>query len=162
MRPEFALSIKPPWAYFIIYGVPYGVEVKKPDGSSSVESSGKVIIKDIENREWAIPPSFKLPQRIMVHVSKKEDDITGVMDYTVGKLKLPAFPIIMYYSKRLPRGAIIGEVTITDCVTESKSPWFTGKYGFTLADAMPYEKPIPCRGALGFFKPNIPKEKVKP
>ena len=27
-----------------------------------------------------------------------------------------------------------------------------GPYGFVLADPNAYEKPIPCRGQLGFFK----------
>lgn len=52
-------------------------------------------------------------------------------------------------------GAIIGEVDITGCVTESTSVWFAGPYGFTLANPVLYEKPIPCRGALGFFTPDI-------
>jgi hypothetical protein len=56
-------------------------------------------------------------------------------------------------------GAIIGEVDIIDCVTESKSPWFVGPYGFTLANPVLYDKPIPCRGMLGFFEPDL-KEKT--
>lgn len=62
---------------------------------------------------------------------------------------------MMLYSNLLPRGVIIGEVTITEQVTESKNPWFTGKYGFVLADPKPYKKPIPCKGKLGFFEPDI-------
>jgi len=147
-----ALSIKPPWAYYIIYGIPYGIPVDNEDGSTRIEMAGKVIIKNIENRNWAVPKWFTLPQRICVHVSKREDDIDSVMDFTVGKLKLPVYSIIMSYSKRLPRGAIIGEVDIVDCVTESKSPWFIGKYGYVLANPIAYEKPIPYKGKLGFFE----------
>ncbi len=158
-KPKYALSIKAPWAYYIIYGIPFGVAVANGDGSQSVEDSGKVILKDIENRDWAIPAWFKLPQRIMVHVGKTEDKIEGVLDLTVGKMKLPAFPIMMSYSRKLPRGALIGEVTITGCVERSASPWFVGKYGFTLANPVLYEKPIPCRGKLGFFMPEF--EEVK-
>ncbi len=44
------------------------------------------------------------------------------------------------------------------CVIESKSPWFVGKYGFMLANPILYDKPIPCRGQLGFFKPDIKGE----
>lgn len=53
------------------------------------------------------------------------------------------------------RGAIIGEVDIVDCVTESKSPWFTGPYGFVLANPVAYKVPVPCKGKLGFFTPDI-------
>jgi hypothetical protein len=42
-------------------------------------------------------------------------------------------------------GGIVGIAEITDCVTEYESPWFTGKYGFVLANArsLPF---MPCRG----------------
>lgn len=155
-----ALSIRPPWAYYIIYGIPYGVSADNEDGTQRIEDSGKVILKDIENRDWAVPQRMELPQRIQVQVGKKEDGIEAVLDLTVGKLKLPAFSIMMSYSKRLPRGAIIGEVDLVDCVTESKSPWFEGKYGFVLRNPVAYETPIPCRGKLGFFEPKeLPQEK---
>ena len=46
-------------------------------------------------------------------------------------------------------------MTIVDCVTVSGNVWFGGPYGFVLKDAVAYDEPIPCKGALGFFKPNI-------
>ena len=54
---------------------------------------------------------------------------------------------------QLQRGGIVGEAEIVDCVTQSPSPWFVGEYGFVLRNAkpLPFE---PCKGALGFFKPN--------
>ena len=52
-------------------------------------------------------------------------------------------------------GALIGEVDIVDCVTRSESPWFVGRYGFVLKNPVLYDKPVPCRGALGFFEPEI-------
>jgi len=50
----------------------------------------------------------------------------------------------------LPRGGIIGEVEISDCVTEHPSLWFTGPYGFVLRNAriLPFE---PVSGSLRFF-----------
>jgi hypothetical protein len=150
-----ALSIRPPWGYMVIYGVPYGIEVKNPDGSSSVKDSGKVILKNIENRGWALPKDFTLPQRIYIHISTRPVLIEEALDFCVGKLGLPIFPIMLMYSTFAPRGVIIGEVTITGQVTESENPWFTGKYGFVLADPKPYEKPIPYKGKLGFFEPDI-------
>lgn len=53
--------------------------------------------------------------------------------------------------KELVRGAIIGTAEIIDCVSESRSPWFMGNYGFVLKDVVALAEPIPCRGALGFW-----------
>ena len=50
-------------------------------------------------------------------------------------------------------GALIGEVDLIDCVSNHSSRWFTGKYGFVLANPKLYDTPIPCRGQLGFFDP---------
>ena len=49
-------------------------------------------------------------------------------------------------------GAIVGEVTIIDCVDTSSSPWFCGPYGFILSSPVAYKDPIPYRGQLGFFQ----------
>jgi len=80
------------------------------------------------------------------------------------------------------RGHIIGEITITkqmrkfqytevdyiDIGSQQKeleilererepciSPWFFGPYGYAVEDGVLYDKPILCRGKLGFFKPDI-------
>ncbi len=158
-----ALSVKPPWAYYIIIGIPYGIAVDNGDGAQSIKDSGKVILKDVENRSWPLPSWFTVPQRIMVHVSKRNDDIESVLNFCVGKLKLPASSILMSYSKLLPKGAIIGEVDIVECKfrfgeenDNLYSPWHVpGQYGFLLKNPVLYEKPIPCNGRLGFFEPDI-------
>jgi hypothetical protein len=149
-----ALSIRPPWAYMIVYGIPYGVAVKNPDGSSSVKDSGKVVLKNIENRNFPLPKSLELPQRICVHCSTREDPIEEVLEI-FHKIGLPYGSAIMMYSKLLPHGAIIGEVTITAQATESKNPWFTGRYGYLLENPVPYRVPIPCRGRLGFWETGV-------
>jgi hypothetical protein len=50
----------------------------------------------------------------------------------------------------LPRGGIVGEAEIADCVIEHPSPWFTGPYGFVLRNArmLPFK---PLSGAIRFF-----------
>lgn len=50
------------------------------------------------------------------------------------------------------RGAIIGFVDLVDCVEEARSKWSLGPFGYVLADARPLRKPIPCKGALGFWQ----------
>lgn len=129
-----ALSIKQPWAWLICAGY-----------------------KDIENRGWKIGGkpvqgsrwvnfSLELPMRIYVHAGKEPDIICLITSgETYGNL-------INFPSEKLPLGAIIGEVTITDCVKESASPWFIGPYGFELSNPVLYNKPIPYRGQLGFWE----------
>lgn len=125
--PDFALSIRQPWAWAII-------------------NAGK----DIENRDW----STKWRGPICIHAAKgiTEAEYNGFIR-TIHTVSLTRpFPP----GERVPdqaalqRGGIIGTAEIVDCVMESKSPWFFGRYGFVLANPKPVEF-IPCRGALGFF-----------
>ena len=44
-------------------------------------------------------------------------------------------------------GAVVGEVTVAQCLEASESPWFEGPYGFALRDAVAYPESIPCKGA---------------
>ena len=147
-----ALSIRQPWAWLIVNGFPIMEAVDNGDGSQRVEFSGKVALKSIENRTWPLPTRFPVPQRVYVHAGVRRDH--DALLWLMGK-GLPAGIALMLESDRIPRGAIIGEVTITDCVTESKSFWFTGPYGFVLSDPVAYETPIPCKGRLGFFEPGV-------
>ena len=101
--------------------------------------------KDIENRTW----SANFQGRIYVHAGQRmvADDYPGQREYIIRSgIVVPT---------HLARGAIIGEVTITGCLTDSDSPWFCGPYGFTLEDPVAYETPIPWRGQLGFFQVDI-------
>jgi hypothetical protein len=54
------------------------------------------------------------------------------------------------YSTDAKRGGIVATARIVDCVSDSSSPWFFGRFGFVLADvqAVPF---LPTKGALGFF-----------
>ena len=77
--------------------------------------------KDIEHRSW----STRLCGRIWVHASSRR----------VTKAEHEHFLTI---------------VEIVDCVTASRSYWFSGDYGFVLRNARktPFR---PTRGKLGFF-----------
>ena len=138
-----ALSIKQPWAWLICNSY-----------------------KDIENRNWKIGRNprhgqyssrdianftINLPERVYVHASKQHDMTQETADF------LSSIGFIIYPDQwdTMSFGAIIGEVDIIDCVTESNSIWFVGKYGFVLANPKLYDKPIPYRGQLGFFEVNV-------
>lgn len=119
-----ALSIRQPWAWLIVNGH-----------------------KDIENRDW--PTRFRgwFDVHAAKGMTKEEYDNCHAFIRTFNKtLLLPPMD-------ELKRGGIVGNAEIIDCVKSSKSPWFVGRYGFLIRNAMswPFQ---PCRGALGFFNPN--------
>jgi hypothetical protein len=95
--------------------------------------------KNIENRGWRTD----FVGRIYIHAAKLYDNSYRADLYHI------ALPSVMTF------GAIIGEVDIVDCVTRSNSKWFIGPYGFVLSNPVLYIKPIPCKGRLGFFEPNL-------
>jgi len=135
-----ALSLRQPWAWLVASG-----------------------IKDVENRTWPT----KRRERIYIHAGKSSEiKVQGLGDAWITS----RLTIAQYFQYReaeaeaeMVRGAIIGEVTITDCKfrfpdenANLYSKWAeSGLYGFTLTDAILYEEPIPCRGALGFFEPDL-------
>ena len=127
-----AISIRQPWAWLIVNGY-----------------------KDIENRSWPT----RLRGEVLVHASKgmtraeyDDVDLMLALDERLQYIRLPAF-------EQMERGGIVGRVTITGCITASRSAWFFGKYGFELRDAKPLPF-APLKGALGFFE--VPSELVKP
>lgn len=102
--------------------------------------------KDIENRDWPT----KVRGRVLIHASKGMKREEWADCYHTVRIICPGIETIPDASE-LERGGIIGEAEIVDCVTESDSPWFFGKYGFVLRNA----KPLPFRpykGHLGFFE----------
>lgn len=118
-----AISIRQPWASAIIY-------------------QGK----DIENRTWA--PDYHGP--LLIHAAKgmTKGEYQAAMTWMAWKINdCQAMPEISI----LPRGGIIGIVTMVGCVSESDSKWFTGPYGFVLKDPRPLPF-IPYTGQLGFFE----------
>lgn len=112
------------------------LSINNPWGWSIVEG-----LKNIENRDWAT----KYRGEFLIHVGLKIDK--------------SAWEFIRRTSDRdlspqaLMTGGIIGAATLYDCVDESDSPWFFGRYGFLLKDQrhLPFR---PCKGKLGFFKPD--------
>lgn len=121
-----AISIRQPWAWLILHRG-----------------------KDIENRVWQT--HFRGP--VLIHASagctlqEYQDAAEFVRREVHPGIVLPPF-------HSLPRGGIVGQVEITNCVELSCSPWFVGPYGFMLANPKPLEFK-PCRGMLKFFEVEI-------
>lgn len=121
-----ALSVRQPWAWAILNG------------------------KSVENRDWYT--TFR--GRVLLHASKgctraEFGDACAFM-HDIG------FAVPVPELEDLPRGAIVGAMTIVDCVQRHKSPFFAGRYGFVLENVVALVRPVPCKGALGFFE--VPEE----
>jgi hypothetical protein len=125
---EKALSIRQPYAWLICKG-----------------------FKDIENRSW--PTKFR--GRIYVHAGVSKVYLKNSVNDNKTRLSPGQIDEYSAVMNTLAYGAIIGEVSIIDCITESSSPWFTGKYGFLLSNPVLYDHAIPCKGKLNFSKPDI-------
>jgi len=127
--------------------------------------------KDVENRTWPIPKTIKLPARIYLHASKHLDSFENMQS----AFRLLTFvQVDRYYEVNWKeyQGAIIGEADIVDCFyyplpgleklypQRQYSVWhIPGQYGFTVANPVLYEKPIPYKGRLGFFEVVLPTAK---
>lgn len=122
------LSIRQPWAWLIVNGW-----------------------KNIENRVW--PTRVRGP--ILIHSAKsmtREEWFAATLfmcGFSWGPdliQKLPEPENLI----DLPRGGIVGSAVILDCVTRHESDWFTGPFGFVLAEqkVLPFR---PMKGRLGFF-----------
>ncbi len=120
-----ALSIRQPWAHFIIHG-----------------AAGR--FKDVENRDWRTP----YRGRCLIHASKggTKRDFAAAVD---GVREALGVDLSLGFDDVL-RGGIIGSVEIHDCIDASDSPWWTGPHGFLLRDPeiLPFR---PIVGRLGFF-----------
>lgn len=123
-----ALSIRQPWAWLVANGH-----------------------KDIENRTWVTGHRG----RFLIHAGKEAtwDEYQSCCDFAMGvdrTIQMPPFC-------DLPRGGIVGvaEIVGLDFGEDGRSPWFTGSVGFVIRNARPLPF-LPCKGALGFFRPTLP------
>lgn len=135
-----ALSIRQPWAWLIVRPGFMTEETR-------ADAYRRGWIKDIENRDW--PTRYR--GEFLIHASKTMD----VMEYNYvrGRLAEGFPPFRIPPPEELPKGGFVGKAEIIDCVTESTSRWFRGKYGFVLANSKPLPF-VPYRGMQGLF--NVP------
>lgn len=129
-----SLSIRQPWAWAIVHAG-----------------------KDIENRSW----STNFRGRCLIHAAKGMTrlEYEECLGFAHGLSCTRPFPsgLTLPSFGSMPRGGIVGVVDIVDCVTESPSPWFSGRFGFVLRNARPL--PFhPCKGRLGVCPVDYPHE----
>jgi hypothetical protein len=124
--PPLVLSIRQPWAWLIAND-----------------------LKNIENRSWPT----KVRGRFLIHASSK----MTVADWNAAVIYIAGFSWGLDVLEKMPKrekfqlGGIVGEATILACVNHHSSEWFTGPYGFVLANAKPLHF-RPMKGRLGFFR----------
>jgi len=128
--------------------------------------------------------AMNLPVRIYLHASKSDyvqrnpNDLEFILFHLTSE-QTQEFCSVDWDGLR---GHIIGELTImqqfkkhtyteadhVDIGSQQKelqlaiankegymSPWFFGSFGYAVKDGVLYEQPIPCKGKLGFFEPDI-------
>ena len=125
--PQKALSIRQPWAWLIVNDW-----------------------KPVENRSRRT----KIRGRVLIHAGLKFEHIgyeTILMTHP--EIQMPGTPG-RWRRSDWELGGIVGEAEIADCVTEHPSQFFSGPFGYVLANARPLPF-IPCRGMLGFFTPSL-------
>lgn len=151
MRPDLlnlpALSIRQPWAWLVV----------RPDLTDPDVRNARC--KNIENRVWK--RSFR--GRFLIHASagmtKKE---FGASFQTAADVLDGFWAPPRPQGPELKFGGIIGAATIVDMLNpipnathDMRWPWhFPAQYGYVLEDIEPLPF-IPCKGALGFFKPDL-------
>ena len=123
--PQFALSIRQPWAWLIVNGY-----------------------KDIENRTW----KTQFRGAVYVHagatMTRPDYEACAIFCAGISEVQLPDFADL---KRRC--GGIVGTVHIVDCVTASDSLWFVGDFGFVLKSSSVWSQMHACKGSLGFFRP---------
>ncbi len=100
--------------------------------------------KPVENRGRA--SSYR--GELMIHAGKGFD--ADGWDFI--RERFPEIPLPL--KDAFARGGIVGSAMMVDCVMQHSSPWFFGRYGYVLKDSTACDL-VPCRGQLGFFKPDI-------
>jgi len=99
--------------------------------------------KDVENRSR----NFRFRGHLWIHAANTDPEYEAyqLAQKLAGRRKLPS-PVSDRY------GAIVGRVTVLNCVTKSDSVWFSGPFGLVLSQPIELETPIPCRGQLGLWR----------
>lgn len=99
--------------------------------------------KDVENRSWATP--YRGP--VAIHASRALDQAGAHLARTMD-IDLAA----------LPRGVILGCVTLDTITTDAASPWAQHeRWHWQLSDPRVLPEPLPYRGCLrlGYLDPAV-------
>lgn len=123
--PDIAISVRQPWAWAILHAG-----------------------KDVENRvKRAITMGGMKPGRIALHASQTMTR----SEYESARVFMCSIGVTCPSPDTLPRGGIVGAVTVREIVSSSDSDWFFGPWALVLGSPEACA-PIPAKGQLGFFR----------
>ncbi|HVF59232.1 MAG TPA: ASCH domain-containing protein [Thermoanaerobaculia bacterium] len=97
-------------------------------------------IKDVENRTWRT--DFR--GNLLIHAGMRIDE------EGVGRVER-LYGLLLPLDYRSRTGAVLGMVRLVDCVRASRSPFFSGPYGFVVEGAVDFGEPVLFPGRLGIF-----------
>lgn len=143
-----ALTLRQPYASFVVGLDIYGSPIKM-----------------IETRPWST--GYRGP--LAIHSSTAGPDIQLLEKIALG------LPISRESILRLPRGKIIGKVTLVDCLPVEKlygssldtererrlSDWGAGRFAFVFANPVEFVHPITVKGSSRIWDWNSPKEEIE-
>jgi hypothetical protein len=155
-----ALSIRQPWAWFIVRPDLVGEEREKRRGE----------LKGVENRDWQPSnPGRKQRGRILIHASKGCTQKEYAEAVRTARRAGVTGTIPTHH--QMERGGIIGMADIAAWVDDENpidpdhrlypydpdnDPWFFGPGALVLREVTPLPF-VPCAGMLGFFNPVFPE-----
>ena len=126
--------------------------------------STELTAKRVENRSW--PRTYpKAGQWVAIHAGRSwypgnaDTILSEIETYTGwGTRRDPTGAVRVY-----PLGALLGIARFVGCVQPGEVPipqrgWAVGPWCHVIDDVRPLPSPIPCRGALGFWR--VPDEHV--
>lgn len=124
-----ALAVRQPWPWAIMIGV-----------------------KPVENRSRR----FGHRGPLLIHASQTEEThmVEPVLEMIAEETGTAVSLLRNAYNQQAARGAIIGAVTVTDCVSAHPSRWFAGPHALVLERPQRAWRPVPCRGQLGLWQPG--------
>jgi hypothetical protein len=127
-------------------------------------------LKPVENRKWA-PPRAMVGEVFAIHASKTWDkegeryireawDGYDPIEEAIGEAVLVRSAILgvarlvgwMSFEEKLYYTVAGDRVVAEPGHRLMKDPWFFGPYGFVLEDVRELREPIPCKGALNFWR----------
>jgi hypothetical protein len=106
-------------------------------------------IKPVENRSR--PTKYRGP--LLIHAAGKDTIEDYAKAMTIAQ-RCASFEVqcSILDLDEFPRGPIIGQVDLVDCVQNHPSPWAEpGAWHWVLANAVAFPKPVPYPGRLGLF-----------
>lgn len=148
MADLLALTLIQPWASAIVYGH-----------------------KRIENRTWA-PPARLVGQEILIHAGASWDRDAAAsiaQRYVRAEHEVPDW----LYREGSPFKTLLGTARLVGVLrghgghftgelrslrhaqlAERSQSWFFGPVGWLLDEVRPLREPVPCKGALGLWRPS--------